>query len=100
MDSDKNNQPTPIEQESFAQYRERQQNERMADRAPRRPWLILVGALFALMYLLVGLAMIFNWFKWTEAWALPRMIVGGVLIVYGFWRCWRVIQGTGPYSNR
>lgn len=99
MDLDKNNQPTPAEQESFARYRERMQEERMADRAPRRSWLVGVGVLFALLYIGMGVAMLLNWFKWTSSWDVPRYIVGAVLMVYGVYRGWRVANGTGYYNR-
>lgn len=99
MDPEKKNQNTPIEQESFAAYRQRLQDEREAGRAPRRTWLVVVGVLFALLYLVVGVAMLFNWFQWTPSWDLPRKVVGVALIVYGAYRSWRVIKGRDVYGG-
>ena len=34
-----------------------------------------------------------KFFNWGGDWAWTRYVVGGVLVIYGFWRAYRQVKG-------
>lgn len=67
------------------------------ERPRRTPLTIVFGIFMVLVYLGMGVLLMMNFFGApdTPAWNIGRWIVGVVLVIYGFFRAYRMIAGVG-----
>lgn len=51
------------------------------------------GIIMVIVYVGMGVLLLINRFHWDGDWAWTRYVVGGVLVIYGFWRAYRQVKG-------
>jgi hypothetical protein len=51
------------------------------------------GIIMVIVYVGMGVLLLINFFNWGGDWAWTRYVVGGVLVIYGFWRAYRQVKG-------
>lgn len=90
--------------EAFEEYRRqmhRSYTGRNEDGTPERPkrnaLTVAFGLFMVLVYLGMGCLLFVNFFGApdTPVWTFGRWFVGIVLVLYGIFRCWRMIAGVG-----
>lgn len=84
--------------EEFQRYRQQMHKSDYEDNEQRpKPSLMrtIFGIFMVLIYLLVGILLLTNWFNYpdTAGWNIARWVVGIVLIIYGIWRGYRQYAG-------
>ena len=52
---------------------------------------VMFGLFMIFIYVGMGILVLLGFFDWLPNWA--RYSLGGLFIVYGFWRCYRYIAG-------
>lgn len=92
FEKDRNN-----ESEEFRRYREQMHGVEYEDEDKRRPHPLRLayGIFMILIYIGMGVLCIINFFGAPEtgAWILANYVVGVMLIIYGFWRGYRLYAG-------
>lgn len=85
------------ESEEFRRYREQMHGVEVEDEDNNRmrPLAIIFGIFMVLVYVGMGALVLANFFgaPETDAWVFGRYVVGIVLIIYGFWRGYRLYAG-------
>ena len=90
--SDRNN-----DSEEFRKYREQMHPEEYEDTEDPRPSPVSLGfnIFMILIYIGMGVLCLINFFgaPATDGWTIARYVVGVMLIIYGFWRGYRMYAG-------
>lgn len=85
------------ESEEFRRYREQMHGVEYEDEDKRRPQPLRLayGIFMILIYIGMGVLCIINFFgaPETNGWILANYVVGVMLIIYGFWRGYRLYAG-------
>lgn len=85
------------ESEEFRRYREQMHGVEYEDedKRPLQPLRLAYGIFMILIYIGMGVLCIINFFGAPETggWILARYVVGVMLIIYGFWRGYRLYAG-------
>ena len=92
FEKDRNN-----ESEEFRRYREQMHGVEYEDEDKRspQPLRLAYGIFMILIYIGMGVLCIINFFGAPETggWILANYVVGVMLIIYGFWRGYRLYAG-------
>ena len=92
FEKDRNN-----ESEEFRRYREQMHGVEYEDEDKRRPQplRLVYGIFMILIYIGMGVLCLINFFGAPETggWILANHVVGVMLIIYGFWRGYRLYAG-------
>lgn len=59
----------------------------------------IFGVVMILIYLGMGVLFLMNFFQFTGAWEILRLVGGVLFIVYGIWRGYRQFKGIDPGFN-
>ena len=85
------------ESEEFRRYREQMHGVEYEDEERRRPnpLRIAFGFFMVIIYIGMGVLCLINFFgaPATDGWTIARYVVGVMLIIYGFWRGYRMYAG-------
>lgn len=76
-----------------ARLEERRQNRRSGLSGTQIIMRTIFGILMIVVYVGMGVLLLINFFDWTPGWAIPRYVVGIMLIIYGIYRAWRQYKG-------
>ena len=87
---------TEQENEEFRKYREQMHGTEEDSRSttgPNKTMRTVFAIIMILIYVGVGIALLFNAFNWSESIAWMRWFIGIVLIIYGGFRAYRQFKG-------